>query len=168
MDGLRIEEKKAAARKRAKEWHWKNRARANAASKKWYAENKEVAKARTLKWRAENKERARLNDARKRANKSPEYLSKRRVDEQNRRARLKSSGGVLSKNLPQILYEKQKGKCVYCHISLKDGFDMDHIMPIFLGGKNVDENIQLLCGTCNRSKHSKHPVDYANQIGLHL
>src|SRR3990172_4011392 len=87
MDGMKVEKRKAIARERAKKWHWGNRARANAASKKWASENREVARARTLKWRAENKERARLNDARKRANKSPEYLAKRRIDEQNRRAR---------------------------------------------------------------------------------
>lgn len=45
---------------------------------------------------------------------------------------------------------------------------MDHIMPLALGGTNTDDNIQLLCPTCNRSKHAKHPVDFMQQRGFLL
>jgi len=108
-----------------------------------------------LKWRAENPERARANDARKRANKSPEYLEKRRIDEQNRRARIRANGGRLSKGLGARLFALQLGHCVYCKRSLESAYEMDHIVPLARGGKNVDENIQLLCPPCNRRKHTK-------------
>ena len=41
-------------------------------------------------------------------------------------------------------------------------------MPIALGGKNVDDNVQLLCAACNLSKQAKHPVDFMQQRGFLL
>lgn len=153
-------EQKERARARAKAWHWANRDRALQTSRAWAQRHREVARERTLRWRAENPERARANDAKKRANRSAEYLEKRRIDEQNRRARIKANGGRLSKGLATRLLEKQRGLCVYCAGSIAEAFHMDHIMPIALGGPNEDENIQLLCPPCNRRKHSKHPNEF--------
>lgn len=160
------DQQKQRARDRAKAWHWANREKALATSRRWAAENRQAARERTMQWRASNPERVRANEAKKRANRSPEYLEKRRIDEQNRRARIKESGGRLSKGLAARLYAEQDGKCVYCRSDLRSVFHMDHIVAIASGGANVDSNIQLLCPPCNRKKHVKTHEEFARKIGL--
>lgn len=44
----------------------------------------------------------------------------------------------------------------------------DHIMPMDLGGSNDASNLQLLCQSCNSSKHAKHPVDFMQERGFLL
>lgn len=46
-------------------------------------------------------------------------------------------------------------KCFWCEAS--EGLELDHIIPISAGGKNVKENAQTLCRTCNVWK--AHYVD---------
>lgn len=85
----------------------------------------------------------------------------------NRRVRLIGAGGTLSKGLSENLLVLQKGKCGCCKSKL-DEFHMDHIIPLSKGGKNSDENIQLLCPKCNLKKGAKHPVDFMRQQGFLL
>ncbi len=63
-----------------------------------------------------------------------------------------------SRNIKQILYRKQAGRCKgVCggrELDI-DLFEVDHIKPRSKGGSNTDENLQLLCSTCNRKKGSK-------------
>jgi HNH endonuclease len=35
--------------------------------------------------------------------------------------------------------------------------EVDHVLPVALGGKTTDENLQTLCRDCNRSKAAQHP-----------
>lgn len=86
----------------------------------------------------------------------------------NRRARKESVGGRLSTTLKQSLMEKQKEKCAVCKKSVKKACHLDHIVPLALGGGNVDSNIQLLCPSCNSSKSAKHPVDFMQSRGFLL
>ena len=67
-----------------------------------------------------------------------------------------------SKNIKSLLYKRQEGRC---HGSCgEDGkgrvldmdlFEIDHIVPRSKGGSDTDDNLQLLCSTCNRKKGSK-------------
>ena len=68
--------------------------------------------------------------------------------------------GVRSKNIRQVLFAKQKGVCVGCEetLSIKH-FEIDHIIATSKGGQNVDDNLQLLCGWCNRTKGNR-PMEY--------
>lgn len=91
-----------------------------------------------------------------------------RIYEQNRRARKKTNGGTLSSNLAEILFKRQKGECVCCQKPLGKNYHLDHIMPLALGGKNEDLNIQLLRASCNRSKGAKHPIEYMQSKGFLL
>lgn len=63
----------------------------------------------------------------------------------------------------------QQGCCAVCRdpVSLSVAH-RDHIVPLFLEGANDAGNIQILCPTCNLSKGSKHPVDFAQARGLLL
>lgn len=91
-----------------------------------------------------------------------------RISWQNRRAQKKASGGKLSKDLAEKLFSLQKGKCVCCGLPLKDGYHLDHIIPLALGGSNTDDNMQLLRQRCNNQKHAKHPVDFMQERGFLL
>ena len=52
-----------------------------------------------------------------------------------------------------MLYQHQGGKCAGCNRKMaKRDFDIDHIIPFSRGGKDTPDNLQLLCGSCNRMK----------------
>lgn len=63
------------------------------------------------------------------------------------------------------LMQKQKGKCNMCKGSFEN-LQVDHIWPIsrqkdYNGDINAEENLQLLCRSCNLKKGSKLPFDPA-------
>lgn len=136
----------------------------NARREIWRLANVERDKANSAAWREANSEKIKANDAAY-AKENPEYF---RIKNQNRRARKRSNGGVLSKNLSEKLFKLQKGKCACCGLPLGENYHLDHIMPIALGGLNIDSNIQLLRQRCNNQKQAKHPVDFMQSRGFLL
>ncbi|WOV93609.1 MAG: HNH endonuclease signature motif containing protein [Candidatus Nitrosoabyssus spongiisocia] len=58
-----------------------------------------------------------------------------------------------SDDVKNTLYGKQAGICNGCrnHYRIKD-LEVDHVKPKSRGGRDVDDNLQLLCGSCNRIK----------------
>ncbi|MFN6535461.1 MAG: group II intron reverse transcriptase/maturase [Nostoc sp. EkiNYC01] len=65
-----------------------------------------------------------------------------------------------SKEIPSLLAKilhKQKGKCAYCGLTftLEDQIELDHIIPISLGGKRKFDNIQALHRHCHDQKTAK-------------
>lgn len=50
----------------------------------------------------------------------------------------------------RAVFERDGGCCVECSAT----FDLqyDHVIPLALGGANSEQNLQLLCGDCNRRK----------------
>jgi len=64
--------------------------------------------------------------------------------------------GHRSKNIKNVLYGKQEGYCNGCRTHFQvQNLEIDHIVPSKLGGLDDDENLQLLCGHCNRLKGTK-------------
>jgi 5-methylcytosine-specific restriction endonuclease McrA len=168
-----------ACRNCKRTWTINNSEKKNKSTIKWRAENKEKFDASLAKYRSEHKEERRLYAIEYRK-KFPEKKKKyekqyalrkpdcRRVILQNYRAKKRLNGGTLSKDISSILLIKQKEKCVSCMAPLINGYHIDHIYPIALGGSNTDQNIQLLCPKCNRQKHSKHPIDFMQERGFLL
>ena len=107
----------------------------------WYIENKNAVNKRNLKWQQENRDKTRV------------YWHNRND---------KIGKNKLSPKLKDSLYLIQHGLCACCGEILTDSYELDHIMPIKLGGLNIDSNIQLLNKICNRRKSFKHPDDYMN------
>lgn len=141
-----------------------NKAKSTDYNKSYYLANSEKAKKCASEWKASNQDKCKENMAAWRLN-NKESL---RVNHQNRRARKKENGGILSKDLVAKLMKLQKGKCPCCGEPLGANYHLDHIVPISLGGANVDSNIQLLRQRCNNQKHAKHPVDFMQQRGFLL
>lgn len=140
-----------------------NREKARVVASEWAKNNPEKARIKNAKYKKANREKLKQANA-KWWKDNPEL---RRVYRQTRRSR-KLNNGKLSTNLTETLYKKQKGKCVCCKKPLGKDYHLDHIMPLALGGKNEDWNIQLLKASCNFRKSKKHPIDYMQSKGFLL
>ena len=118
-------------------------------SRKRYANDPEKGRQRTKRWREKN----------------PEGM---RAHAQTRNARKNGSGGRYTAEDVRSLKIAQCNKCAYCKDRLGKRFHVDHIMPISKGGMNVRGNLQILCVSCNLSKHNADPIDFAQRRGLLL
>lgn len=122
-------------------------------------------RVRKAAWRASNRETAKrlIADWHKR---NPDAW---RIASQNRRARIRAIGGGLSKGLLAKLMTLQKGKCACCRCDLRKAqAHMDHVVALVNGGAHDDANIQLLCQSCNNTKHVKDPIDFMQSRGFLL
>lgn len=91
-----------------------------------------------------------------------------RIYAQNRRARKRSQAGQLSSDIADRLMKLQRGKCAACKSPMNGLHELDHVVPLAAGGEHADGNLQLLCRSCNRSKGTKHPVDFMQSKGMLL
>lgn len=53
------------------------------------------------------------------------------------------------------IFERDKYKCQSCGAPSSSVLEIDHVMPISRGGSSDDDNLQVLCAPCNRSKGAK-------------
>jgi len=51
-----------------------------------------------------------------------------------------------------LVWERDDGVCVRC--GAEEDLQFDHVIPVAKGGGTSVENIQVLCGDCNRQKSS--------------
>ena len=67
---------------------------------------------------------------------------------------------VFSTSFRLNLFLKRKGSCASCHQKIDAGkaWDIDHILPLALGGTNEPENLQILCRPCHQSKTSQSDI----------
>ena len=100
---------------------------------------------------------------------SPNGKLIKRVQEQNRRLRIKGTGGRHTASELELMFEQQNNSCEYCKKHLfktgKNKYHVDHIHAVALGVTNNIGNIQLLCPTCNKNKHAKPYAEYEKLIG---
>lgn len=63
---------------------------------------------------------------------------------------------AFDENTRTKVYEKQKGICPICgkHFEMSE-MEADHIVPWRLGGLTIENNCQMLCRHCNRTKSGK-------------
>ena len=56
----------------------------------------------------------------------------------------------IPREMRRAIFERDGGKCAQCG----SNFDLqyDHVLPVALGGATTIDNLQLLCGDCNREK----------------
>jgi 5-methylcytosine-specific restriction endonuclease McrA len=81
------------------------------------------------------------------------------------RVRKAGSAGRYAEDALFAIFKLQKSKCAYCRKSLKDYFEVDHIIAVINGGTNDRRNLQLTCKHCNRSKSAKDPLVFARSLG---
>jgi hypothetical protein len=64
-------------------------------------------------------------------------------DSQNKR-------GQVPADLRLLIWAKYEGSCANCGATSELQFD--HIIPVVMGGATSEENLQILCASCNRTK----------------
>lgn len=159
-----VAECKLCMKKRYQDWRKKNPDKRKQINDRWIQNNPDRPRQLAKEWGDKNREQKRNNYSRW-ARDNIKYL---RIKSLNRRLIIKERG-KLSTDIVIKLLKLQKGKCACCHSDItKSTFHVDHIMPIALGGSNTDNNVQILCASCNYSKHAKHPVDFMQQRGFLL
>ena len=62
----------------------------------------------------------------------------------------KSRRSRIPDEIRTFVWERDEGRCVKC--GSEDELQFDHIIPVAKGGGNSVDNVQLLCGDCNRQK----------------
>jgi len=79
----------------------------------------------------------------------------------------KTHFGKSQSETKQKLYEKQGGKCLGCGALFPiRNLTIDHIVPKSRGGLNDEENLQLLCKTCNDEKGTLKMDEYGNRNNM--
>jgi len=154
---------------RKKEWWQQHKERLNETQRARRAANPEVARARD-KYRYHNdpaRKAYQLNTARK-ARRSKHGKEIRQRSEMTRRARIVGSGGrVTVEEMTQIRLaqtDKQgRVRCWYCGVSITN-WHVEHKLPLSRGGTHTASNICLSCPSCNSSKHTKTPQEWAGRL----
>lgn len=58
--------------------------------------------------------------------------------------------GAIPDDLKQFVWLRDGGRCRHC--GNQHELQYDHIIPVAMGGGTTAENLQILCGPCNRRK----------------
>lgn len=70
------------------------------------------------------------------------------------------------------IIERADRRCEYCQSHMDyspQSFDIEHILPVALGGQTSLDNLALACGGCNSHKHTKvEALDLVDQIVVPL
>lgn len=105
----------------------------------WDDEGLDAEEVALLVWDRRRRQDARLERLRKvrAAEEVVEYARRERIPEDVR----------------VFVWERDDGRCVRC--GSEDDLQFDHVIPVAKGGGNAPENIQVLCGPCNRAKSDR-------------
>lgn len=135
----------------------------------YYRRNAEKRKAQAKAWYEANKERA-SEVCRAWVERNPDKVRAiGRISRRSRRAREFEAGGSHTEADLARIFRQQGGKCAACKCSLSNACkEVDHIVPLALGGHNNASNLQYLCRPCNRAKSAKDPLQFAQERGLLL
>lgn len=162
------EENKEKLNIKCKAYYKTNKEHLNAVNKAWTDANKYRCAAQQKAWRDANKERCASNKkAWCEANPEKHSATKRNNVRHRRAIKRNASGNHTIADVLNLLV-LQKNKCVCCLKSIKNGYHVDHIIPLSRGGSNDKYNLQLLCAPCNLSKHAKDPIEFNQSLGMLL
>lgn len=176
---------KEERKRKAAEWHQRNKKRNNAISKAWRKAHPERAKELVDLWVKAHKERSdeiksswvkNNPDKRKAASekwyRTHKAIAKERADayrrkhphisrtvKARRRTRETKAGGSFTVVEWLALCMKYSSRCLCCGRRRK--LTADHVIPVSKGGSSNIGNIQPLCKSCNSTKGTK-VIDYRN------
>ena len=79
-----------------------------------------------------------------------EYLGEVDLDKQKQSD--KQSRHIPS-HVRREVWRRDQGRCTKC--GSRNNLEFDHIIPVSKGGSSTARNVELLCQSCNGSKHNK-------------
>jgi 5-methylcytosine-specific restriction endonuclease McrA len=137
-------------------------------NKEYASKNKDKQLVRTNKWRENNRDQylSLKREWRKRQvalgtlKKYPKDSEKHRLRMIERRAKLANNGVFVL--LPKEERKLMRGPCFYCQATEK--ITIDHIIPIYKGGRHSIGNLVSACKSCNSSKGVKFLVVWKRNI----
>ena len=94
-----------------------------------------------------------------RINNRDKYRANKRAEKARRRARVSNSGGDFTTKDWEYVLWFYAYKCLKCGTT--NDLQPDHVIPLSKQGIHSIENIQPLCGKCNREKQAQI-IDYRN------
>jgi 5-methylcytosine-specific restriction endonuclease McrA len=145
-DRRRVKAEEISASKR--ESYARNRAAVLASVRNYAEKNRPLLRAKNKLWRTSNRDLVAEID-------------------RNKRARRRGAPGSHTAADIQDISRMQRGRCAYCKCKLsRVNQHVDHIIALVRGGSNDRSNLQLLCRTCNLSKHARDPIEFVQTRGL--
>lgn len=127
-------------------------------AKQYYSTHSTQENKRIANWQRNNPDKTkRYNKAW--AKNNPE---KKRIYCVNRRARVRKAGTLTAEEWVSVL-NKYGNKCIHPGCQEKK-VEIDHVVPLSIGGENSVNNVQPLCRRHNSSKHTKC-TDYRTHYG---
>ena len=90
-----------------------------------------------------------LWDKERRAQSRLARLAKLR-EKSNQAQTMQSSRELIPEDVRAFVWSRDNGSCVRC--GAESDLQFDHIIPVAKGGGNSYQNVQVLCGDCNRLK----------------
>lgn len=54
----------------------------------------------------------------------------------------------------EVLWERDNGRCHLCLLPVTDAWELDHVIPLSLGGPHCYANTAVACVACNRAKNN--------------
>lgn len=58
--------------------------------------------------------------------------------------------GQIPDDVKQLVWHRDGGRCRGCGSAGE--LQYDHVIPVSMGGGSTEDNLQILCGPCNRRK----------------
>lgn len=120
--------------------------------KAYVERNREKIREYKRKWALENRDSV--------------LIGQRILAHKRRLQKVNTQDGSVNKESIIAMLESQKHRCLNCKRCLKTNkWELDHIMPLHLGGSHTIKNCQIICESCNRKKAYKHPIEWAQENG---
>ena len=142
-----IDLRRSKQRKSSSLWRKSNQDKVRETAKRYREANREERRNNYRKWYSDNMDKVVENNRKHRARKRSAFVA-----------------NVTSADIARLM-EQQCGLCPYCQQSIRDGYHVDHYIPLAKGGTHEPANVQLLCPACNMSKGSKLPEVFAKEHG---
>lgn len=175
---IKREPLKEKARARTKEWSARNPTANRDRSRDWHNANREAANTRRQQWSGDHPDRVikssldyyeknadRIRErARRYAKENPDVP---RQSAKNRRAAIRGAKGRVTTKETAALLISQNHKCAnpFCRADLRVvKKNLDHWMPIKLGGQHRIDNLRWMCEPCNKRKNAKHPDVWLSRL----
>ena len=91
-----------------------------------------------------------------------------RADRVNQAAKKRGALDKITEVDISFHYVAQQELCYYCHEELNDRFHVDHLLPIARGGKNIFQNLAIVCEFCNQTKGVLTDEEYLKYLNRQM